>query len=168
VERLLLATHSTQAIIRTMRERHGLGRNRTCTLIQRVRARWTEEDKEARPAQRAAAIRRIKSYIALANGERSPEADGGGWRTPPDFGALALLERLLADLQGTRAPVEVAAGIRLGRAAAAVIAAMTAEEVAECLEEAREERAKAAMWDRAHGDGLISHSSSFGRRPTEC
>ena len=83
---------------------------------------------------KAAAARRLLRYIR--------QAQGDGTRKP-DFATLAKFEGLLADLQGTRAPLEIAVDVRVGEAVKAVIAGMTAEQLNERLAAARERRALA-------------------------
>ena len=155
VEQLVLATQSRPAITKAMRERFGVGSLRVLRLVARVQERWKQEDQEARPAYRAAAMRRIERYIAQARGERAPD---GTWRTKPDYPALARFESLLADIQGTRAPVQVdvSVDVRVSASLQAVIASLTPEQCAERLAAARERRALAERQrasDRALGTG---------------
>jgi F0F1-type ATP synthase alpha subunit len=157
LERIMQVTLSRTSICRAMREQYGLGQRRTNILMQRVYQRWADEDAAARPYTKATQIRRIKANIERARtGERQLDAEGrptGKWVLKPDLRTVERFESLLADIEGNRAAIEVAVEHRLGNAAQAVIAAMTAEELNEVLQEARTERALANKARQLLGDG---------------
>ena len=147
VEQLMMVGMAAPAIVRAMQqqeqqqhERFACGVGRTALLMRRVREQWGQEDEGARPVAKAAAVRRILRYIQAAQGERRPANEGGGYRVNPNWSAVARFEALLADIQGTRAPIEVNVDVRVGQAAMVVLANMTSEQLAERLAAARERR----------------------------
>jgi hypothetical protein len=143
IEQLMLGTHSPRSIERAMRERYDLGANRTGRLIERVRRRWLDEGKEAMPSNKEAQIRRLERYIQLAQGVRRPEAEGGGWKVRPEWSAIGKFEALLADLLGTRAPIEIAVSARISTTAMNIISSLSPEELTARLDRARERKALA-------------------------
>ena len=140
VESLYLSTISKTAICRTMRTRFGISESRANQLLNRVKERWLAEDAEARPVNKSAQIRRLLGYIRDARGERDQD---GTWKVKPDTGALAKFEMILADIQGTKAPVEIAVDVRIGHAMQNVIAGLSSDQMTRYLAEAREQRALA-------------------------
>lgn len=151
IEALMLVASSNAVIVREMRERFdGVSKGRVEALMGRVRERWLEEDREARPTNKAAQVRRLKGYIARASrGERNAN---GEYVVKPDLKTVKELEQLLCRIEGNEAPVEVNVDVRVGRAATQIIAGLTREELQEMMEEAREEKMKAAQTDRLLGD----------------
>lgn len=141
IESLLLSTYSQTAIARTMTQRFGLKKTRVEDLIKRVKARWLAEDVEARPTNKSSQVRRLLGYIANARGERND--DGRGWKVQPNYQALRAFESLLADVQGTKAPIEINVDVRVGQALREVISNMTPEQLTLRLERARAQRAAA-------------------------
>jgi hypothetical protein len=118
------------------------------------------EDVEARPSNRAAAVRRYQRYIALASGEReraTPEERAAGiqpvWRVKPNWPMVARFEAMLADVQGTKAPIQLSAtvDVRVSQSLQAVIANITPEQMAERLLAARERREKVQRFELIQG-----------------
>lgn len=142
VEELLVqGAHSAQ-IARVLRGRWSTFTTaRAGKLAARVRARWAKESEEARATNKEAQIRRLHQMRAWASGERDRD---GKWIKPPDHKALAAYERLLMQIQGTAAPVEISASATITQALITVSAKLTGEEAAEYLEEAREQARLAA------------------------
>ena len=152
VEALMLVAVSTASIVQEMKTRFEstVSKGRVLFLMGRVRERWLEEDREARPTNKAAQVRRLKGYIARASrGERNAK---GEYVVKPDLKTVKELEQLLCRIEGNEAPVEVNVDIRVGQAATQIIAGLTREELQEMMEEAREEKMKAAQTDRLLGD----------------
>ncbi len=158
LERAIPATASRVAIHQAMQAQFpGLGVKRINLLIQRLMQRWVDEDMAGRPHYKAAQMRRIMSYIDRASrGQQQVDANGrptGKWLLKPDLRTVERYESLLADIQGTRAAIEIAVEHRLGNAAQDVFANMTAEELEEIIEEGRNERALANKARQLLGEG---------------
>jgi hypothetical protein len=146
LEAMMLVTNSIPSINRAMRDRFGLKPARVYVLMARIRDQWFEEDKLARPTTKAAQIRRLKSYIDRAQrGERDAK---GRYIVKPDLKVTKELEQLLCRIEGNEAPIEVNVDVRVGQAAQQVIAGMSRDEVQELMQEAREQKLKAAQADR--------------------
>jgi len=146
IESMLLNSYGITTIRRVMRERFGVGSVRTNVLSQRVRDLWINEDAESRPLNKAAAARRFLRYIRQAQGDETHR---------PDFSTLAKFESLLADVQGTRAPLEINVDVRLGEAAKLVIAGLSAQQLNDRLEAVRERRALAESAKKMLGPRVI-------------
>lgn len=154
MESMMLATLSDRRMETAMRERYGVGRSRTHRLKARIHEQWTREGSEAAPHNRAAAIRRVKGYIMRAQGERN--ADDTAWKVKPDWPAVRAFESLLADFEGTRAPIEIAVEHRISHTIQAVIANLSPEQTQARLEAARERAQKADAYDRQVGAGVVT------------
>lgn len=126
VEQLLVAGIPVSRIEKEAKQRWGLTAARTKRLIDRVRARWAEESRAERPHWKAQAIRRLYGHIAKARGE-------GQWN------AVAAFERLLAEMQGTKEPVEIQLNVdaTVTEAALHVVSRLTPEKRAQIVAEQR-------------------------------
>lgn len=95
-------------------------------LITEIYARWADEDAGGEPYRKAAARRRIAEELRDAR-------KAGAWT------AIANLEKVLACIEGTNAPIEVStpAGTRLSDALLAVLGASEELEVRELIERER-------------------------------
>jgi len=143
---LLQPGHSVATIVRAMQQRwprFGIGRYKK--LAARVHSRWKDEDDQARDKRRAQQIRRLERALAYAWGDkrRVPDPANPGQTIeqvvrPTDLKAVATFEKLLADVCGTRAPVEVNVHHVVTETLVQVIAQMTPEQVADALAEHRE------------------------------
>jgi hypothetical protein len=133
VERLLIAGVSPLRIKALVYERFGMSDGAVHGVVERVRERWRREEADSRATYKATAMRRLYGHIAEA-------------RASKHWPAVAQLERLLAEMQGTREPVEVAMNITatLGESAARVVAQLTPEKMAALIAEQRQLRALAA------------------------
>lgn len=137
VEQLLRSMVSPRDIEQVLRKKFGpVGRIRTMRLIARTYERWREDDKNAVPHQKAAQSRRIAQYLQQARGV----FENGRWTVKPDWKAVAMFENILADVQGTRAPIEVNVDARVSQSLQAIIASMTPEQMAERLAVVRQRR----------------------------
>jgi hypothetical protein len=105
--------------------------------IARIRKRWAEQDEEHKHEYRLAQMRRLYTEIGEA-------------RRAKNYGAVAALERLLADVQGTREPERVAVDVRatLRNAVEVTLDGMTPQRMAE-LATAYRERRKARLLGEA-------------------
>lgn len=119
--------------IELCRQQHHFSVGRFRTLKKRVQAAWLVQDEGERPTVRAAAIRRIMSMLFFARGQRN--ADGRTWERPPNHSAIRGYESLLADLQGTRAPIQVNVNHEISSALTDVIGNLTPEQLQEALDE---------------------------------
>lgn len=133
VERLMIAGVSQTRIEGAMRDRHGIGKSSVHSTMARVRRRWAEEERENRPSYKNTAMRRLLGTIAES-------------RSAKNFAATAQLERLLAEMQGTREPIEMNVNVEttLPEAALQVAAQLTPEKFAAIVAEQRQLRALAA------------------------
>ncbi len=84
---------SPDRIIQTFSKKYGMGTAGVRTLMKEVRAMWDEEDAETMRYAKAAARRRILPVIAKATAEKR-------------YAAVANLEKVLADVEGTALPEE--------------------------------------------------------------
>lgn len=126
VEQLLVAGIPVSRIEKEAKQRWKLTAGRTKRLIDRVRQRWAEESRAERPHWKAQAIRRLYGHIAKARGE-------GQWN------AVAAFERLLAEMQGTKEPVEIQLNVdaTVTEAALHVVSRLTPERRAQIVAEQR-------------------------------
>lgn len=135
----LLPSQTLAAIARHMHREFGISSKRVARLAARVRERWVREDEAsgALAVNRAEAIRRVKRMLAIASGKRSAD---GAWTEKPNHAAVAKYESLLAQLQGTNAPIKLDLEVRVSASIQGVIANLTAEQVREISERQRELR----------------------------
>lgn len=133
IERLMIAGVSQSRTENAMRDRHGMSRHAVQSAMRRVRQRWVEEERENRPSYKNTAMRRLLGSIAEARGAKN-------------FAAVAQLERLLAEMQGTREPIEMNVNVEttLPEAALQVAAQLTPERFDALVAEQRKLRALAA------------------------
>ena len=133
IEQLLISGVSRSRIEGLMRERYEMSSGAVRGVIERVRRRWAEEERESRLHYKEMAMRRLYGHIAEA-------------RKAANWPAVAQLERLLAEMQGTREPmvVEVNASALLTESAAHVLSQMTPERRGALIAQQRELRALAA------------------------
>lgn len=137
--------HETVAVIVAhMRAKFGIGKSRVKRLIVRVRERWVREDEASGALQvnRAEAIRRVKRMIKIASGRRAPVDPKSPnamppWAEPPNHGAVARYEHILANLQGTYTPVKVDVDVRVSASIQHVVSNLTAEQVSAIVERQR-------------------------------
>lgn len=126
IEQLLIAGVSRSRISTLMAQRYGLTDGQVRGHMERIKARWISEEKENRAMYKETAMRRLYGHIAEAK-------KAGNWAS------VAQLERLLAEMQGTREPVEVAVnvGSTVVEAAAHVLSGLTPEKIAALVSEQR-------------------------------
>lgn len=73
---------------------HGMTVHAVSALLSQVVKGWADEELERRPQWKRAAMRRMHGHIAAARGAKN-------------WSAVAQLERLLAQMQGTLEPLEI-------------------------------------------------------------
>lgn len=114
--------------------KHELGFKRRGQVLHEltvVKHAWAKADQDAAPRLKAMATRRILDHIAKARSK-------GAWA------AVATLERTLADIQGTKAPIRVEVDVTEAQrvALAGALAAMPIDRVLELAQLRRELRAE--------------------------
>jgi hypothetical protein len=109
--------------------------HRVKVLCERVRQHWQDESTAAIPTKKEAAIRRIHQMRLWAVGQRDVN---GNWTTKPNHQALARYEEQLMKLEGTAAPTAITVDGTFSLALQQATAALTGDQAAELLEEARE------------------------------
>lgn len=124
VEQMLTLGVTPQQMEATLKAQYDMGPAKVASYVGQVRARWAAEGEQDRAQLKKAAIRRIQQHIrgAVAKGQ---------------FSAVAQLERLLADIQGTKEAVEVNLNVSttVTEAVIGIVTGMTAEEQAALIEE---------------------------------
>lgn len=133
VEQLLIAGVSAGRVERVAAEKFGVARTTIRGAIEKVRVRWAEEERGNRPHTKAQAQRRLLGHIAEAKRENQ-------------WSAIAQLERLLSEMQGTREPVEINLNVdaTVTEAAMHVVANLSQEKIAQLVEKQRRLHALAA------------------------
>ena len=147
VEQMMLSTSNVRVMRAEMLRRFGVRSHRTDVLRAWVYSQWKVEGEQAREINKARVVQRLETVIRETRGERRPASEGGGYRIKPNWMANLRAEELLAKIEGTEAPLKVEETHRfdfvIGQAAAAVIANLTAEQLTERLQRARERKALA-------------------------
>jgi len=132
----------------------GCGVPRIRVLMDRVRDRWQKEDQAARATWKTAQIRRLHGHLKKVTTEvpgRDEVKDKEGKVISPavkgtkaNWQAAVAIESLLADIQGTREPIQVNVDVRVTEAMLAVIGQLPPEEMQEWVAEYEEQAALAA------------------------
>lgn len=138
VERLYVMGVTLPRIEAALRERYGPRAAKAArTLLNRVRARWSEEETANRTYWKEQAMRRVITHVQKA-------------RELEQMGAVAQLERLLSEMQGTREPEQlvVSGSIGVHEARMQLIAQLPEEELKALAEEHRK-------IIEAHGEPVI-------------
>ncbi len=145
IESLMVSGLGESVIVRRVRKQEtlGIGAKRTKTIIRRIRERWEREDALRKPLLRAETLRRLQRDAQTARGQY--DATTQTWVLKPNFQAVARFEELIADIAGTRAPIQVNvdASVRVSESALHVITALSPEETHAMLAEYRELQALA-------------------------
>lgn len=102
IESMLILGHTVPQVIKAVKAKFGCGPNHITRKVNDIRDRWLEEEKERRPLYKAEQIRRVRSHLHRAMRDGS-HRDVQGY------------EKLLAQLTGTLAPIEVNVGTIAGR-----------------------------------------------------
>jgi hypothetical protein len=145
VESLLVQGASQSTIDRQLRAQFGTGRKYSAFLCDKVRSAWAEEERARRPYYKAAQIRRVLQEIASAKATKVDPANGSVVHRP-NWGAVAQLENLLADLTGAREPLEMRldVDVRTSEALLHVIGTMTPDRIRALAMRQRQLRALAS------------------------
>lgn len=127
---------------RITRERFNFGHKRLLRIQTKIRERWIKESEEKRKGNKQEQINRLFKYIDLARGRRvqvldkktrEPVYDEEGnpvleWKEKPNHQALARYEALIAELLGTREPIQVSVEVQMNQAILHVIQGLTPEQ----------------------------------------
>lgn len=150
VEGLMVQGARPGEIHRVLRRQWPVSMLRVRKLVDRVKRQWSDFARdEDRVACREAAIRRLHGMRRVAEGERDPnDPTGRTWLRKPDHAAVLGYERLLADLEGTKKPIEVSVDSRFTGAMLEVIANLTGDQASEMLEAAMEQKRLAELASR--------------------
>jgi len=125
VERCLIQGVSTRRIASLVKKEYGIGPSKIEEIIQAIGDRWSKEEAIRRPLYKQAAMERITESLQNAYASNDTR--------------LALsFEKLLSELQGTKAPIEISVTATVTTALANVILDMSAEDVQNALDEMRE------------------------------
>ncbi len=116
-----------------------------------VHQKWQEEDVASHESWKSAQIRRIMGYMRHAQGEQRVDPGTGlnTWVREPNHAALAKWESLLADIQGTRAPIEIKSDGQVREALIVVLGRMDADQADALLARAEQEKTLAEAARRA-------------------
>ncbi len=136
IEQLMVRGVGVSKIEKACAERFGMKRGVVMKYMERLREQWAEEERVSRPTNKATAQRRLYQHIQKAR-------DADNWA------AVASLERLLSDIQGTKEAVEVNVNLEAmtREATLHVIANITPEMRERILSEQRKLRELAAKVD---------------------
>jgi hypothetical protein len=143
-EVLLTKGYGEAVIIQALEKKFSCTKNKARQIIASVRSKWLQDYETERPIWKAAAIRRVTTHIqTLMKGEVPtgkaaeylPKDDKGNPIPVIDYPTLLGFERLLSDLQGTKAPVEVKATVSVNEAMVNVIGNLSPEQQEAMLHE---------------------------------
>ncbi len=140
----------------------GLSRSRCRKLIDRIDARWREEDDSPnrRAKMRSAAERRLLSGIQRAKGREDPN-NPGRWLERPNHSAIARYEKLLMDLQGTAAPLEVNVSVEVRESLMLVFSQYTLEDLERMHEQAERRHRLAREYASAHPNEVLDEDRAL-------
>lgn len=133
IEQWLVGGVSLSGIEKAAKKRWGIKGSRVRRIVDKVRGRWIEETRAERPHWKAQAIRRVYGHIAAA-------------REASQWNAVAQFERLLAEMQGTKEPLEIALNVdrAVSEAALHAVAQLSPERIRQIADEQRQLRLLAA------------------------
>ncbi len=124
-------------IIRAGKKQLGVTVSRMVSVIAKVREKFAREDALARPSWKSEQIRRLMRQLRVAMGEKDDE---GNWILKPNMSAYTKIESILADVQGTREPIEINVDVSYTEAMMTVIGQLTPQQMDGLLERARERK----------------------------
>jgi hypothetical protein len=108
----------------------GIGQARARKLIDRIYERWRIEDGPRRAQRKAEQIRRLTHDAEVA-------------RSSKNYNAVARFEELLADLMGTREPIQVNHDVRVSETVLHVFGMLRPEDMHDLMNEYRQTHALA-------------------------
>lgn len=105
-------------------------------LRKKIVAEWAEDARRtSSPETKAVAVHRLENDIRLAKAAKA-------------WGPVASMHKLLADIQGTKAPIRVQVDVAITEALTLVLGGMTSEQLVRELEAARSEGELATKYRR--------------------
>lgn len=133
IEKLLIAGIAIARIESACRDQFSMPKSAVSKCVEQVHARWADEERSNRLHYKTQAMRRLYGHVAEA-------------RKDKNWAAVAQLERLLADIQGTKEPLEVQLNVdaTISEAVLHVVANLSPERRVALIEEQRRLRALAA------------------------
>ncbi len=137
VERMLLRPTAQTAIVEYARSTWGIGRNQTLRLIERVYDRWTVEGERDRPRVKEAQVRRLRQMLGRIH-DTYDQSKPDRWLR--NVASAVAVERLLADVQGTREPVKIEHDFSRLQAVDGAVASLSPEKFAAAVAEYRREK----------------------------
>ena len=133
IEKLLVAGVGVGRVETACRDQFSMGKTAVNSYVMRIRTRWAEEERGNRPHYKAQAMRRLYGHVMEA-------------RKDKNWAAVAQLERLISDIQGTKEPVEIQLNVdaTVSEAVIHVVANLSPERRKALIEEQRRIRELAA------------------------
>jgi hypothetical protein len=132
VEKLLMDDTPNDLIIAAAEQQFGIGMRATQYLIQTVKKRWEQETADRRQYWKDMAIRRLMHTIKGAREDRK-------------WGDVVAAERLLSQIQGTQAPVEIKAEFTYAQAVADYISNYTDDELNDMIAQYNDMKRRASV-----------------------
>jgi hypothetical protein len=129
-------------VVKTIIQQYGVA---SCTAygdLNAVRAEWVEQDNEHRAEAKSTAVRRILGHIRGAKADKA-------------WGAVASLERLLAQIQGTMEPIQLEATVTVRNAVFDYLNALSEDEMDSIVAHMDEVERKAALFDQGINSGNV-------------
>lgn len=162
---LVLQDFPERTIIKQLRDRTGVGTQRATTLIKRTRAAFKEQFASISEGYRAKQVERLASMLRHARGEQNED---GTWARPPDHKAVTAYERLIADIVGTKAPVEVVVtSVEVKMSLVKFVSSLEPEAMDEMLASAMERQRLAVEGARLLGEAAPPIGGKEVRQPVE-
>lgn len=133
----------------------GITKTRALKLIGRIDAKWAHEDLERRATWKSTVMRRILGQIQACQGKRG-RADPNNpespivWIEKPNHSAIIRYENLLADIQGTREPLQVDVNVQVAESLVAVFSNYSLEKLTKLRDRALEKRKLATAYLMEH------------------
>jgi len=127
----------------------GITAYRANRVIQRIQARWEEEDRERSKSRRTEASRRILRQIQNCQGRRDPH-NPTVWIEKPNHVAIVRYEELLSKLQGTQAPIEIDLNVQHSETLVATFARYSVEHLQALHAKAQAKKRLAAAYLEEH------------------
>lgn len=149
VEGLLVLGAMESAIVGQAVRTLGIPKYRAKVLIQRIVARWEDENRLHSGANRNAAVRRTLKQIQNCQGRRDPR-NPNVWLEKPNHLAIIRYEEHLAKLQGTYAPIEVDVKVANAEVLMAVFSRYSVDDLKRLRERAAAKKLLASKYLEEH------------------
>lgn len=150
VESLWIGGATREQIVRTLKAQLGAPRNSTLKALERVTEKVRSETDSERALWKSQQIRRL--FVQQRRLQAIATKAAGGER--PQYSAAASaeqsivsIERLLADIMGTKEPLRVSLDVTLNAAVAQVVQQLTPKQLDELNDRYAEQQRKAKLYD---------------------